>query len=200
MATIFDQITAALARGERVELRGFGAFTMRRRNARIGRNPRTHETVQVDEKTKPSFKAGREMLRRLNGGSQARVSAPGVTATLGSRFTGRSGSGLQPAMVRAHSRASVLSVMPGNSRRSSMAGEIRPLLIDGADRSLLILGDDEHRRSMGRHPAAGNARGAVTRGEATALAPSEIATRRACSKLPSKSRAAAETTNCATAR
>jgi integration host factor subunit beta len=69
VATIFDQITAALARGERVELRGFGAFTVKQRPARIGRNPRTHETVQVDEKTKPSFKAGREMRRRLNRGS-----------------------------------------------------------------------------------------------------------------------------------
>ena len=45
VATIFDQITAALARGERVELRGFGAFTVTQRNARIGRNPRTGETV-----------------------------------------------------------------------------------------------------------------------------------------------------------
>ena len=70
VATIFDQITAALARGERVELRGFGAFTVKQRNARIGRNPRTGETVQVDEKTVPYFKAGREMLRRLNGGSR----------------------------------------------------------------------------------------------------------------------------------
>jgi integration host factor subunit beta len=70
VATIFDQITAALARGERVELRGFGAFTMRRRNARIGRNPRTQETVQVDEKTVPYFKAGKEMLHRLNGGGR----------------------------------------------------------------------------------------------------------------------------------
>jgi integration host factor subunit beta len=72
VATIFDQITAALARGERVELRGFGAFTMRRRNARIGRNPRTQETVQVDEKTVPYFKAGTEMLRRLNGDGMKR--------------------------------------------------------------------------------------------------------------------------------
>ncbi len=47
VATIFDHITAALARGERVELRGFGAFTVKRRNARIGRNPRTGETVSV---------------------------------------------------------------------------------------------------------------------------------------------------------
>jgi integration host factor subunit beta len=72
VATVFDQITAALARGERVELRGFGAFTMRRRNARIGRNPRTQETVQVDEKTVPYFKAGTEMLRRLNGDGMKR--------------------------------------------------------------------------------------------------------------------------------
>ena len=72
VTTIFDQITAALARGERVELRGFGAFTMRRRNARIGRNPRTQETVQVDEKTVPYFKAGTEMLRRLNGDGMKR--------------------------------------------------------------------------------------------------------------------------------
>ena len=60
VTTIFDQITAALARGERVELRGFGAFTMRRRNAHIGRNPRTGELMSVTEKTKPFFKAGKE--------------------------------------------------------------------------------------------------------------------------------------------
>jgi integration host factor subunit beta len=70
VATIFDQITAALARGERVELRGFGAFTVKQRSARIGRNPRTGVTVQVDEKTVPYFKAGREMRRRLNRGGR----------------------------------------------------------------------------------------------------------------------------------
>jgi integration host factor subunit beta len=69
VSTIFDQITAALARGERVELRGFGAFTVKQRPARIGRNPRTGVTVQVDEKLAPYFKTGREMLRRLNGRS-----------------------------------------------------------------------------------------------------------------------------------
>ena len=67
VTTVFEQITAALARGERVELRGFGAFTVKQRNARIGRNPRTGVTVQVDDKTVPYFKAGLEMLRRLNG-------------------------------------------------------------------------------------------------------------------------------------
>ena len=54
VATIFDQITEALARGERVELRGFGAFTIKHRDARTGRNPRTGEAVPVDEKSVPS--------------------------------------------------------------------------------------------------------------------------------------------------
>ena len=67
VATIFDQITVALARGERVELRGFGAFTVKQRSARIGHNPRTGA---VEEKMRPHFKTGREMLRRLNGGSR----------------------------------------------------------------------------------------------------------------------------------
>jgi integration host factor subunit beta len=70
VTTIFDQITAALARGGRVELRGFGAFTVKQRSARIGHNPRTGDVVAVGEKTKPSFKAGKKMLRRLNGGSR----------------------------------------------------------------------------------------------------------------------------------
>jgi integration host factor subunit beta len=66
VATIFDQITGALARGERVELRGFGAFTVKQRNARIGRNPSTGEEVPVDEKAVPFFKAGKELRGRLN--------------------------------------------------------------------------------------------------------------------------------------
>ena len=71
VATIFDQITAALARGERVELRGFGAFTVKRRNARTGRNPRTGEAVPVDEKAVPFFKAGKELRDRVNRGRTA---------------------------------------------------------------------------------------------------------------------------------
>ena len=66
VTTIFDQITEALARGDRVELRDFGAFTVRRRGARMGRNPRTGEAVPVDEKTVPFFKAGGELRSRLN--------------------------------------------------------------------------------------------------------------------------------------
>ena len=66
VATVFNEITAALARGERVELRGFGAFTVKRRDARTGRNPRTGEAVKVDEKAVPFFKAGKELRERVN--------------------------------------------------------------------------------------------------------------------------------------
>src|SRR6202161_3890582 len=66
VATIFNEITAALSRGARVELRGFGAFTVKRRDARTGRNPRTGEAVPVDEKLVPFFKAGKELRERVN--------------------------------------------------------------------------------------------------------------------------------------
>lgn len=68
VSTIFDEITGALARGARVELRGFGAFTVKRRDARTGRNPRTGEAVPVDEKLVPFFKAGKELRERINRG------------------------------------------------------------------------------------------------------------------------------------
>ena len=63
---ILDTIADALARGDRVELRGFGAFSTRAREARTGRNPRTGETVSVDAKRVPYFKPGKEMRARLN--------------------------------------------------------------------------------------------------------------------------------------
>jgi integration host factor subunit beta len=65
---ILDEITAALARGDRVELRGFGAFSVKHRDARVGRNPRTGAHVSVDEKAVPFFKTGKEMRERLNEG------------------------------------------------------------------------------------------------------------------------------------
>jgi integration host factor subunit beta len=65
---ILDTITDALARGDRVELRGFGAFSVKKRDARTGRNPRTGETVSVSEKVIPVFKTGKEMRVRLNQG------------------------------------------------------------------------------------------------------------------------------------
>ena len=67
VATIFDEIASALSNSERVELRGFGAFSVKRRDARIGRNPRTGETVHVAEKYIPFFKTGKELRERLNG-------------------------------------------------------------------------------------------------------------------------------------
>lgn len=63
---IFDEIIASLARGERVELRGFGAFSVKRRPARAGRNPRTGEQVFVEEKYVPYFKTGKELRLRMN--------------------------------------------------------------------------------------------------------------------------------------
>ena len=66
VSTIFDQIAGALARGDRVELRGFGAFSAKRRSARTGRNPRTGVAVQVPEKLVPYFKAGKGLRARIN--------------------------------------------------------------------------------------------------------------------------------------
>lgn len=66
VATVFDEITAALARGDRVELRGFGAFSVKERDSRVGRNPRTGESVSVGEKKVPYFKTGKQLRERLN--------------------------------------------------------------------------------------------------------------------------------------
>jgi integration host factor subunit beta len=68
VGTIFDEIADALARGDRVELRGFGAFSVKRRGSRIGRNPRTGQAVQVAEKYVPFFKTGKQLRNRLNEG------------------------------------------------------------------------------------------------------------------------------------
>jgi integration host factor subunit beta len=63
---ILDEITQALSRGDRVELRGFGAFSVKIRPARTGRNPRTGDKVAVEEKWVPFFKTGKELRERLN--------------------------------------------------------------------------------------------------------------------------------------
>jgi integration host factor subunit beta len=65
--TILDEIVRSLANGDRVELRGFGAFSVKSRDARLGRNPRTGEAVDVDAKKVPFFKTGKELRERLNG-------------------------------------------------------------------------------------------------------------------------------------
>jgi len=66
VSALFDSISEQLAKGGRVELRGFGAFSTRNRDARIGRNPRTGAAVDVDAKRVPYFKPGKEMRERLN--------------------------------------------------------------------------------------------------------------------------------------
>ena len=65
--TIFEEITNAMSRGDRVELRGFGAFSVKKRDARVGRNPRTGAAVDVKEKHVPFFKTGKLLRDRLNG-------------------------------------------------------------------------------------------------------------------------------------
>lgn len=65
--TIFEEIIDSMANGDRVELRGFGAFSVKKRDARVGRNPRTGDSVQVEEKHVPFFKTGKLLRDRLNG-------------------------------------------------------------------------------------------------------------------------------------
>ena len=71
--TIFSEITHSLAKGKRVELRGFGAFSVQHRKERVGRNPRTGESVNVEEKFIPRFKTGKDLRLKLN--SEKNVSA-----------------------------------------------------------------------------------------------------------------------------
>lgn len=66
VSSVFEEITDALARGDRVELRGFGAFSVKHRDARVGRNPRTGESVDVPEKRVPFFKTGKDLRDRMN--------------------------------------------------------------------------------------------------------------------------------------
>ena len=66
VATVFEEITHALEDGNRVELRGFGAFSTKQREARTGRNPRTGDSVEVTEKNIPFFKAGKQLREKLN--------------------------------------------------------------------------------------------------------------------------------------
>ena len=65
--TIFEEIIEAMAEGDRVELRGFGAFSVKKRDARLGRNPRTGDAFEVEEKHVPFFKTGKLLRDRLNG-------------------------------------------------------------------------------------------------------------------------------------
>jgi integration host factor subunit beta len=70
VTTVFEEITRAMEQGNRVELRGFGAFSVKHRDARMGRNPRTGAAVPVEEKAVPFFKTGKLLRERLNGGGE----------------------------------------------------------------------------------------------------------------------------------
>ena len=67
VTTIFDEITTALEAGNRVELRGFGSFSVKERGSRVGRNPRSGEVVNVAAKRLPYFKTGKQLREKLNG-------------------------------------------------------------------------------------------------------------------------------------
>jgi integration host factor subunit beta len=90
VSTIFEEIGAALARGDRVELRGFGAFSTKRREARLGRNPRTGAAVSVAGKTVPYFKPGKQLRERINRGG-APPQSPSAAARQPERGKARRG-------------------------------------------------------------------------------------------------------------
>jgi integration host factor subunit beta len=69
VSTVFDEISSALEHGDRVELRGFGTFSVKHREARVGRNPRTGDTVSVAPKTVPFFKTGKHLRDLVNNSS-----------------------------------------------------------------------------------------------------------------------------------
>ncbi len=66
VSSVFEEVTDALSQGDRVELRGFGAFSVKHRDARVGRNPRTGESVEVPQKRVPFFKTGKDLRDRMN--------------------------------------------------------------------------------------------------------------------------------------
>ena len=100
---ILDEIVAALARGDRVELRGFGAFSVKHRPARAGRNPRTGAHVPVDQKSVPFFKTGKEMRELMNRDGAPKPARKGISVAYCGRKTGP---GLAPsAPGNLHERA-----------------------------------------------------------------------------------------------
>src|ERR1041384_2382286 len=78
--TVFDNITDALAKGDKVELRGFGSFRIRHRNSRKGRNPKTGSAVDVPQKRGPFFKVGKRLRELVNARGSPRSSGAPVGA------------------------------------------------------------------------------------------------------------------------
>ena len=68
---VFSELIEALKRGDRIELRGFGAFSVRSRASRVARNPRTNEAVTLGERFVPYFRAGKELRQCINSGTDA---------------------------------------------------------------------------------------------------------------------------------
>jgi integration host factor subunit beta len=66
MGTLFKSITESLARGEKIEIRGFGSFKVKHRDGRRGRNPKSGESIYIESKKVPFFKAGKELKERIN--------------------------------------------------------------------------------------------------------------------------------------
>lgn len=97
---VFDEIVDALARGDRVELRGFGAFTVKHRPPRVGRNPRTGTSVSVEEKFVPFFKTGKELRERLNGDEKTESGKKPATKRRNPQRTPRAGAA-RPSSGRA---------------------------------------------------------------------------------------------------
>ena len=80
---VLDKVSLALARDDRVEIRGFGSFSLHHRPARIGRNPKTGEPVQISAQRVPHFKPGKELRERVTAGAQVDLTAPSAGGTAG---------------------------------------------------------------------------------------------------------------------
>lgn len=107
VGTVFEEIIEAMAAGHRVELRGFGAFSVKRREARQGRNPRTGDSVTVEEKFVPFFKTGKELRERLNGKTPEAPSARrrGKAATATKSATNKPVNGIEKPAAAKPSKA-----------------------------------------------------------------------------------------------
>jgi len=122
---ILDEITDALARGDRVELRGFGAFTVKHRGARRGRNPRTGAAVFVEEKFVPFFKTGKELRERLNKDMPAAAPAKSNAKKSATNSTARKSTSGAKSSAASKTRATgpkVVSSKPASRSSASRSG------------------------------------------------------------------------------
>ena len=151
---VFDEIVDALARGERVELRGFGAFTVKHRTARQGRNPRTGDSVAVDEKFVPFFKTGKELREKLNepaakpAGKSGRKPAAG-TSTSPAGTTASKASDKSSEKPRAKSADTPVDKSNSKSPPSRKLNTVTPAKSAASSKS----GGPSRDASIGSHPA-----------------------------------------------